>query len=175
MVSKTQKCRRVLNSSNVAKAYLIGYKNILLENDKTIPLTFISWQKLSISNTLCLGRVKKGRKRDFNARFCKSLEAKVWCCCSWSADGAVYHRENNALYQLSFQNSFRVIIRKMMFWTLAFYNLYCARIWLEVFGTRLHAWFNLCICLHFDALSKGDVKMKDHETYKIFPKKLLKD
>ena len=95
-----------------SEGFLNWLKKILLKNAKSISLTFISWQKLSISNTLCLGRVEKGRKRDLKARVGKSLEAKLWHCCSWPADGTVYHSENSALCQLSFHNLVRFTIRK---------------------------------------------------------------
>ena len=45
-------------------------------------IDFYFMKKLSTSNTLCLGSVKKGRKRDFNTRVGKNLEAKVLSCCS---------------------------------------------------------------------------------------------
>ena len=63
---------RVLNFSNVAKDYLIGYKNILLKNAKSISLTFISWQKLPLVTPYALGESKKKEKEILKWEFAKA-------------------------------------------------------------------------------------------------------
>ena len=74
--SNNQTCRRVLNSSSVAKASLSGLKIFFMKNAKSYNYIFISWPKLSFDNTLSLGRVKSIDKETENMHSSEKLGGK---------------------------------------------------------------------------------------------------